>query len=159
MVPDDDEEDIVGTYEVTPRGSRVLLDGELLSTTPFDQTHRRGEWLELEIEGHRRQTQHHRLRLDRIGGFKIALDLPQEARETGRLSLDVQPAAAVYVDSRAFGAAPLDEVELPAGEQTVVFETIEGVRVRIPIEIEAGAHRKYSVEIVGNQADIELISP
>ncbi len=158
-LPARDEEVVVGTYRVAPRGSRVLREGELLATTPFEHRHHRQEWLELEVQGHQRQTQHHRLRLDAIGGFTLAFSLAEEARATGTLSIDVEPRAAIYVDHRAFGAAPIEEVELPAGEQTVVLETLDGKRVRVPIEIDADSHRSYRMEIDGDEAKVELVDP
>lgn len=156
MTPEDDVA-VRGSYEFRPSESRVLLAGEQLGTTPFEHVHHRDEWLELEVTGRDRQTRQHRLRLDRIGGFRLGLELEREARETGHLSVEVEPMAAVYVDARALGGSPLDEVELPAGEQRVVFETQEGTRVRVPLEIEANAHRKYRVVIDGDDADVELV--
>jgi hypothetical protein len=158
-LPSVDDEVVVGTYRIAPRGSRVLREGGLLATTPFEHRHHRREWLELEVQGHQRQTQHHRLRLDEIGGFTLGFTLAEEARATGRLSIDVEPRSAVYVDHRAFGAAPIEEVELPAGEQTVVLETVDGKRVRVPVEIDADAHRSYRVEIDGDDAKVELVEP
>ncbi len=154
---EDDTVAVEGSYEFRPADSRVSLAGEVLGTTPFEHLHHREEWLELEVQGSERQTRHHRLRLDRLGGFKMAMELEREARETGRLSVEVEPASAVYVDARAFGAAPLEEVELPAGEQRVLFETAEGKRVRVPLEIEADSHRSYRVVIDGDDVDVESI--
>ncbi len=155
VLPTEDNEEVSAHYNVTPRGSRILLSGEFVDNTPFEMTHHRDEWLAIELQGDRRQPRQHRLRLDKIGAFMLANELEVETQETGRVSIEVEPTAAIYVGTRAFGASPLKEAVLPKGEQTVVFETIEGRRIRVSLEVEAQAHRRYLVRLNGDEATVE----
>ncbi len=157
MLAEDRGSRVIGVYEVQPRGSRVFVHGEELSTTPFENEHRDGEWLELKIDGHEREARELRLRLDQIGSFFVGIELPPMRGESGQLSLEVEPNAAIYIDARSYGAGPLTEIELDGGEHTVVLETLEGQRLRVPLTVEGGGHSRYRAVIDGGEVSLEAL--
>ncbi len=152
-----EESTVVGDYALRPDDSRVYVGGRKAGKTPFLQRHHGDEWLELEVEAEGHRPSHHRLRTDKIGGFTLAMELEREARSTGRISIDVEPTSAVYIDARAFGTSPVEEAELPAGEQTVVLETSDGRRLRVPLDVEVDAHVEYRLELDGDEVDVERV--
>lgn len=72
-----------------------------------------------------------------IAAFVVAFPNPRPPHPTGRLDVNVEPRAAIYVDGVFLGESPLHGLELPAGEHEIRVENHElGVvkvkRVRIP---------------------------
>lgn len=152
LVPEASQE-VRGSYQFGPRGSRVSVGGEFLATTPFEEGHQRGQWLELEVDGHERKTARHRLRLDEIGSFEFGLELEPLRVPQGLISLELGTEAAVYLQGKLLTS--LEDVELPAGEQVVIVETIDGERLRGELMVEEARHRQYRLRVGENGLAIE----
>ena len=154
LVADEDVEFVRGRYGVRPEGSRISVGGEHLGETPLDVDHRSGDWLAIEVANEGRYSERRRFRLDRIGGFELGTELGEEVGETGRISVDVEPLSQAFVDGRALGMAPIEELSLPPGEHTVMFETEDGARVDTSLRVVADDHRSYRVDIDGEQLEV-----
>ena len=78
----------------------------------------------------------------------------------GTLTVEIQPPevrdeARWIVDGEEYESG--DEVELPAGEQTVVLETRDGTRVRVPVDVEVDEHLEYHIELDGDDAEVARV--
>lgn len=137
-----------------PRSSRVLLDGASLGTTPLDEVVAAAGIGRVEISAHERRAQIFGLDFNALGSVHIDTALQPLATGQGTLSLSVSPAAAIYIEGRSFGAGPIDALELEAGSHTLVFETIEGRRLRASVEIEADSHLAIDATLQGDQVEL-----
>lgn len=150
----DGDEVVRGRLEPWPEFARAILSDEISFAGPVERAFSRGQWLDLSFEDEEYRPRQHILRLDRIGSFYIATRLEQAVQEVGRLSLEVRPRSAIYIDSKSFGSGPLRDLELPAGERTIVVETMAGSRLRVPLEVEADGGRSYLVVIDGEEVQV-----
>lgn len=149
-----DEAVVMGAYRIRPEETAISVDGEQLGTTPFDRRHGVEQRLDIEAETEGRSSQRFLLGLERLGGFELATELEASDPKRGRVSLRVDQPVSVFADGRPLGNAPVEEKALPAGELPVVFETVDGRHVSAMIEIEAGEHRQYTVDIDGESARV-----
>ncbi|RVU47882.1 PEGA domain-containing protein [Lujinxingia sediminis] len=137
-----------------PRSSRVMLDGASIGTTPLEEVVAAAGFGRVEISAHERRAQAFVLDFNAVGSVHIDTALSPLETGQGTLSLSVSPAAAIYIEGRSFGAGPIKELELEAGSHTLVFETIEGRRLRASVDIEADAHLAIDATLQGDKIDL-----
>lgn len=146
---------VEGHFELSPAQFITRLDSGALLESPQQQEFLAGQWLDLNLEAKGFRSRRQTLRLDRIGSFYLWIALEQEIQPTGQISLEVRPKSAIYIDSKSFGSGPLAELDLPAGETTVVVETVAGSRLRVPLEVQADEHRRYLVLVDGEEIQVQ----
>lgn len=146
---------VEGIFEPSPAQTQVIIGTNSPVEMPAKQEFLAGQWLTVDFEAEGYHSRRQALRLDRIGGFYLAPGLEREDQQMGKISLEVQPISAVYIDSRSLGSGPFADLALPAGEQTIVVETIAGSRLRVPLEVKADEHRDYLVLVDGDEIQVQ----
>ncbi|WP_230467118.1 serine/threonine-protein kinase [Lujinxingia vulgaris] len=137
-----------------PRSSRVMLDGGSVGTSPLEEVVPATGIKTLEVSAHERRPQAFALDFNAMGSVHIDTALEPIATGKGTLSLSVSPAAAIYIEGRSYGAGPIEALELDAGPHTLVFETLEGRRLRASIEVEADVHLAIDATLAGETVDL-----
>ena len=134
-------------YSFEPEGATVLVSGTQVGTTPLEVEHRRGDWVELLIRADDRETEQRSLRLDDIGSFQLIGELSEEEESVGRVSIDADEPATAFVEDRAVGTIPTDELELPVGEPTLMVETMDGELLEAAIDVDADDLLEYKMQL------------
>lgn len=139
------------TFDVTPAGATVLLDGRTIGTTPLVYPIATGQHVvEIVAEGHKPLRRE--LMITAGVPVKIANPLtviPKSAKVTITLA---QPMAQVTIDGRPVGIVPVGSngavvVELPAGGHQLEVSAPGYNPTRQEIVVEAGNDRAVTVEL------------
>jgi serine/threonine protein kinase len=144
-------------FQLQPRGTRIDIDGAIRGVSPFQDNQRRDQLLDLRFEGHERETMTRRLATSRVGTFLYQSALEAIPKEMGKVSMTVRPDAAIFIGSRAFSGSRLRDVELPEGRHIVVFETINGHRIRAQIEVQPNKNNRFEVVLRDGQAVVTTL--
>ncbi|WP_158542277.1 serine/threonine-protein kinase [Lujinxingia litoralis] len=137
-----------------PRSSRVTVDGQVVGSTPVEAVLPSAKIVELEISAHEHLPRSFALDLRRVASVQIDHGLRPADLGQGTLSLSVEPAAAIYIGGRSYGAGPVRDLELEEGTHTVIFETLEGRRLRAAVEIVSGKHLQLHAQHQGDQVEL-----
>ncbi|MFU8806295.1 MAG: PEGA domain-containing protein, partial [Bradymonadaceae bacterium] len=144
-------------FEVQPRGTRVDIEGDARGVSPFIDNHRRDHLLEVKFEGHQREPLTRLVATSEVGSFLFAPTLESIPQATGKVGLTVTPEAAIFIGSRAYGAGPVKNLDLPEGRHTVVFETVSGQRLRAQIEVKPNKANQFDVRLRDGKALVHVI--
>ncbi len=140
-----------------PGGASVLVDGELLGTTPFEADVAPGHHgVEVRLPGYRSAEGEVDLRdADDRATLSFALT-PGEgpraprspaAREPGMLTIASSPWSEVYLGRRHLGTTPLANVPLPAGRHVLTLRHPGRPERRVTVTIEGGRVTRERVSL------------
>lgn len=72
---------------------------------------------------------------------------PMVDAEGGRLSANTDPWSYVYLDGTLLGPTPIVNRSVPPGHHRVRFATPDGVERSVEVDVEAGQHRRVSLDL------------
>jgi serine/threonine protein kinase len=132
-------------YDLVPGGAMVGVNGELQGTTDVAVRHRCGEYLEVSAWKSNYEDREHFLHLREPAQYFLRTRLDKIVRARGTIHLDVPDSLRVFVGSNGYGRGSVEDLELPEGEYTAVFETDDRERFERILTVRPSTTTHYRV--------------
>ena len=152
---DDDYCEVV--YDIVPQGAMVQVNGKVQGTSNIAVRHTCGQHLAVSTWRSNYRDGKHFLHLGSTGKYLVQTRLEKIVRAKGTVSLEVPDKLRVYVGSNSYGKGSVEELELPGGEHTAVFETDDRDRFEETIKVRPGTMTKYRVRLQEGETVLERI--
>ncbi len=145
-------------YDVVPQGAMIEVDGEIQGTSEVAVRHECGEFLEISAWKSNYEDREHRLQLEEPGRYLLRSRLDKIVRARGTVAVEVPDSLRVFIGSNGYGRGSVEDLELAAGEHTLVLETDDRERFERTLTVRAGKTTRYRVRLEEGEAVLERVA-
>ena len=153
---DDDYCEVI--YDFAPSGAMVQVNGESEGAARVAVRHTCGEYLDIACWRSNYEDGNHHLLLDSPGTYRLSTSLEKIIRAKGTLNVEVPDDIRVYIGSNAYGKGAVEDLELPEGEYTAVFERSRSERYEHRLKVRPGTSTTYRVRFEGGDSELERVA-
>jgi len=145
-------------YDFAPSGAMVQVNGESKGAARVAARHTCGEYLDISCWRSNYEDGAHHLLVDSPGTYRLSTSLEKIVRAKGTLNVEVPDDIRVYIGSNAYGKGDVEDLELPEGKYTAVFERSRSERYEHRLKVKPGTSTTYRVRFEGGESELERVA-